>query len=99
MKKLTHPTYVSLVLEQLRAPNTDFMNISGLIKATGCTMNQVCAALHLLRKYRCIDVVINADGSGWGVGLPPEQDTRLYVKDEIARERAAPAAEKERRAL
>lgn len=69
------PTCTSLVLEALRAKD-NFMGYADLTKATGCTPNQVSAACFCLRKYRAVDVVVEADGRPWWFALPPESDQR-----------------------
>lgn len=84
--RLKHPTYVSLVLEQLRARKDDFADAPMLVKSTGCTYNQVHASLHHLRKARCAEVVVESDGHGWWFALPPENDTRQVVHEEFAYE-------------
>lgn len=91
MPKITHPTYVSQVLELL--PENDFIDVLTLMKLTGCNANQVSAALHSLRKYHRADVVVNEDGTGWWFALPESSDTRSRV----LRDRAYEAEPRKRR--
>ena len=75
MRAHREPTHTSLVLEALRARD-NFMGYADLRRATGLSANQVSAACYDLRKYRAIDVVVEADGQPWWFALPPESDQR-----------------------
>lgn len=85
MKKFKRPACTHLVLESLRTSD-DFMNQGQLAATTGCNKNQVSAALHMLRRVRAVDVVVNPDGTGWWFALPPESDKRCRHLEEITPE-------------
>jgi len=72
------PTTTTLVEEALRARD-DFTSTEMLVRSTNRSRNQVSAALHELRKYRVVDVVVDPYGVGWWFALPPEGDTRSRV--------------------
>ena len=84
--KLKRTTTTVEILEALRAPGVDFMSARALVTATGEPYNRITAALHALRHYRAVDVVIEADGIGWWFALPSESDQRQHVCREIAME-------------
>jgi hypothetical protein len=50
--------------------------------ATGGSIGQVHAALHHLRKFRAVDVVVENDGRGWWYALPKENDLRERIYEE-----------------
>lgn len=85
MGKLKRPTCTRLVLEALRGRD-DFMDQRMLREETGCTVNQVSAALHGLRHFRAADVLVQPDGTAWWFALPPEEDTRHHILAEIQAE-------------
>lgn len=72
-------TWTTLVLEHLRAQD-DFLTAQQLAEAIpGVLRRQVDAALHMLRHYHCVDVIIQPDGRGWWFALPTHEDTRSKV--------------------
>lgn len=82
MKLKRTPTSVE-ILEALRAPGVDFLSVRTLIAVTGEPYNRITASLHNLRRYRVVDVVVEADGTGWWFALPPESDQRSRICREI----------------
>jgi hypothetical protein len=80
------PTWTSLVLEALRAQD-DFLTFSDIrASVPGSNKNQISAALHELRQYRAVDVIIQPDGKGWWFALPADSDTRSRTLEERALE-------------
>lgn len=79
IKELTHTFKVE---EALRAAD-DFLTAAMIVKATKLKPNQVSAALHNLRRYRVVDVVVQPNGVGWWFTLPPEDDVRSKHLEEI----------------
>lgn len=82
--KLKETSTTTLVLETLRNPDSEFMTRQMLQTATGRGDAPVSGALCHLRAHRCVDVVVNPDGTGWWFALPPELDTRKRTVDEHA---------------
>jgi len=84
--KIKQTTWTSLITERLRATD-DFLSRK-MIKdrVTGINDNQLSAALAHLRKRHAIDVVVEADGTGWWFALPIGSDTRNYAVEERAPE-------------
>lgn len=75
MSRYKEQTCTSKVEDYLRGLD-DFANQRQIVQATGCNSNQVSAAVFELRKYRVIDVVIEADGVGWWYALSKDNDQR-----------------------
>lgn len=79
------------VLRFLRG-REDFFTIPQIGQELQITTNQASAALYNLRRTRCVDVVIEPDGTGWWFALPPEMDAHKRpspeeVLDGIKRQR------------
>ena len=85
MRKLKVPTCTFTVENMLRELD-DFATREDIIALTGESPNRVSAALHHLRKYKVIDVIIQPDGRGWWFVLPEISDQRSVVKEEITPE-------------
>jgi len=81
MTKIRQPTTTSLVLEALRATQ-EFMSIDMLRRMTErYNVGDVQAALHHLRKYHAVDVVVEKDGTGWWFATG--YDSRRYAQQAI----------------
>lgn len=89
MRKIRQPTTTRLVLEQLCAAPNDFMSLRMLMEATGRDYGAVHAALFNLRNYGAVDVVVNADGTGWWFATGNDQRKRVAyeIVPEIHRKR------------
>lgn len=61
----------------------DFLSQAMLERITGDTTNQISAALHSLREYRAVDVVIEVDGAGWWFATP-DTDQRIRTTAQIS---------------
>lgn len=83
MMTIKRTTTTTKILDALHAPGIDFLDVRMLVEITGESSNRVTAALHWLRKVRSVDVVVNADGTGWWFALPPDEDARIRTIDEI----------------
>lgn len=83
--KVKVPTCTSTV-ERLLRELDDFATREDIIALTGETPNRVSAALHHLRKYKVVDVIIQPDGRGWWYILPTISDQRNVVREEITPE-------------
>ncbi len=78
-------TATTLIAEVLRIRD-DFMTRRMICMAlTGrASPNQVNAALFWLRKAGVVDVIIEADGTGWWYARPQEEDRRSRHHEERA---------------
>ena len=81
-RRLKSPTITSLVFEVLFARTaigefTSQGQLRDLIPTANA--NQISAALHDLRKYEAVDVVIEPDGTGWWFTNPSHMDRRSRV--------------------
>ncbi len=76
------PTVTTKIVELLR-DRDDFMTRVAIQAALGETVRRTTAALHALRKAKVVDCVLEPDGVAWWYALPPEEDTRKWVIDEI----------------
>lgn len=83
MKRFTETATTKLVLDALRQSD-DFMTARMLMRETGRGHGPVSGALHSLRKYRCVDVIVDPDGVGWWYARPECDDTRTKTADEHA---------------
>lgn len=82
MPKYKAPTVTSLVFEVLwaRTDIGEFTNQAQLRDLVpSANSNQISAAIHELRKYEVVDVVIDPDGTGWWFTNPKHMDKRSRV--------------------
>lgn len=84
MMKLKETSTTALVLAALREAD-DFMTAKMLAEKVGRELRgPVAGALHMLRRYRAVDVVVDPDGVGWWYARPVEEDQRMRTYDEHA---------------
>lgn len=88
-------THTTRIYELLQAGVQDFWRLDQLTAETGANLNQVWAALVHLRKHQAVDVVIEADGTGWWFATPHLDQRTKRVDERIVEE---PGSRKPRRA-
>jgi hypothetical protein len=69
------PTCTHLVLLALRKVD-DFRSVAQLAEITNCTKHQTGVALHEMRRYGAVDVVVDPSGRGWWFANPEIHDKR-----------------------
>lgn len=80
MRSHKEPTACSIIEAVLRKAD-DFLSVRKLVQLSGCTNNQVTAALFNFKKYKVADCVTDGDGLWW-FALDPTLDTRIRTVEE-----------------
>jgi len=80
MRRNKQPTHTSKVMQYLTRPEVEFATVNEISAAVGSTTAQVNSALHALRHYLAVDVVVQ-QGVGWWFACPGD-DTRTKIVEE-----------------